>query len=49
MANKPVHFKVGRDAETGKFKTVEEARRDKPGSVVETVKIPAHKTGSKKK
>jgi hypothetical protein len=27
----------GRDAETGKFKPVEEARRDRKGSVVETI------------
>jgi hypothetical protein len=28
----------GRDAGTGKFKPVEQARRDKQGSIVETVK-----------
>ena len=30
----------GRDARTGLFKTVEEARRDKDGSVVERVPLP---------
>jgi len=30
--------KAGRDAGTGRFKTVKEARKDKGGSVVETVK-----------
>jgi len=30
----------GRDARTGLFKTVEEARRDKAGSVVERVPLP---------
>jgi hypothetical protein len=29
--------KIGRDAGTGKFKSVEAARRDKKGSVVETI------------
>lgn len=32
--------KVGRDAETGLFKPVKEAQRDKKGSVVETIKYP---------
>jgi ribosomal protein L19E len=31
--------KVGRDAGSGKFKTVAAARRDKKGSVVETIKV----------
>lgn len=30
----------GRDARTGHFKTVEEARRDKGGSLVERVPLP---------
>jgi len=30
--------KIGRDAETGKFKPVKEAQKDKKGSVVETIK-----------
>jgi hypothetical protein len=30
----------GRDARTGLFKTVEEARRDKGGSVVERIPLP---------
>jgi hypothetical protein len=33
--------KVGRDAATGQFKPVKEAQKDKQGSVVETVKVPA--------
>jgi hypothetical protein len=50
MAQKPVTtFKVGRDAGTGQFKPVEQARRDKQGSVVETIKVPVHSTGNKKK
>ncbi len=32
-------FKVGRDAETGEFITVEKARRRKKTAVVETIKI----------
>jgi len=31
-------FKVGRDAETGEFITVEEARRRRKTAVVETIK-----------
>lgn len=31
--------KIGRDAATGKFKSVKDARKDKKGSVVETMKI----------
>lgn len=30
--------KIGRDAETGKFKPVKDAEKDKKGSVVETIK-----------
>lgn len=30
--------KIGRDAGTGKFKTVKSAQKDKKGSVVETIK-----------
>lgn len=33
---KPV--RIGRDAETGRFKPVEEARKDKKGSIVETIR-----------
>lgn len=40
--------KIGRDAETGKFKPVKEAQKDKPGSVVETIKIPAKQKPTKK-
>lgn len=32
--------KVGRDAGTGKFKSVKDAQKDKQGSVVETIKPP---------
>ena len=39
MANKKVTiFKVGRDAITGRFITVREARRRKKTAVVETIK-----------
>lgn len=44
--------KIGRDAETGKFKTVKEAQKDKKGSVVETISVPKKKVDpakSKKK
>lgn len=33
-------FKIGRDAGSGQFKPVDDARRDKAGSIVETIKIP---------
>ncbi len=39
--------KIGRDAETGKFKPVKDAERDKKGSVVETIKLPKPKPGRK--
>lgn len=32
-------FKVGRDSRTGKFISVEKARRRKSSSVVETIKV----------
>lgn len=35
--------KIGRDAGTGKYKSVKEAQRDKKGSIVETVKTPPKK------
>ena len=35
--------KIGRDAETGKFKPVKEAQKDKKGSIVETIKTPDKK------
>ena len=35
---KYIKFKVGRDAETGEFITVEEAERRKRTAVVETIK-----------
>jgi hypothetical protein len=34
--------KVGRDAETGKFKPVKEAQRDKKHAIVQTIKKPAN-------
>jgi ribosomal protein L19E len=36
-------FKIGRDAGSGQFKTVKEARKDADGSVVETIRIPTGK------
>lgn len=36
--------KIGRDAETGKFKPVKDAQKDKKGSVVETIKVPPKKS-----
>ena len=41
--------KIGRDAGTGKFKPVKEARKDKKGSVVETIKTPPKKSTTPKK
>lgn len=35
--------KIGRDAESGKFKSVKDAQKDKKGSVVETIKTPTKK------
>ena len=32
--------KIGRDAETGLFKSVKDAEKDKKGSVVETIRVP---------
>lgn len=42
MGKKTVNVKIGRDAGTGEFKSVEDARRDKQGSVVETIRRPAN-------
>lgn len=36
---------AGRDAETGRFKPVEEARKDKGGSVVERLPLPGYGLG----
>ena len=50
MAKKPtISYPVGRDAETGLFKPVDDARRDRPGSVVETITRPTntHKPNKK--
>lgn len=41
--------KIGRDAETGKFKPVKEAQQDKKGSIVETIKGPAKPPSPPKK
>jgi hypothetical protein len=41
--------KIGRDAGTGHFKPVKDAKKDKQGSVVETIKVPAPRKPSKKK
>lgn len=40
--------KIGRDAGTGQFKPVKDAQKDKKGSVVETIKIPAKPPVKKK-
>jgi hypothetical protein len=40
--------KIGRDAGTGLFKSVKAAQKDKKGSVVETIKIPAKRSPPKK-
>lgn len=36
--------KIGRDAETGHFKSVEAAEKDRKGSVVETILLPKKPT-----
>jgi hypothetical protein len=41
--------KIGRDAETGLFKPVKDAQKDKKGAIVETIKVPAKKAPTKKK
>lgn len=41
--------RIGRDAETGKFKPVKEAQKDKKGSIVETIKTPPTKSLQPKK
>jgi len=40
--NKPKTRLAGRDAETGRFKPVEEARRERETSVVERLPFPGH-------
>lgn len=40
--------KIGRDAGTGKFKSVKDAEKDKPGSIVESIKTPPKKPKTKK-
>ena len=40
--------KIGCDAETGHFKPLKEAEKDKNGSVVETIKIPVKPPAKKK-
>jgi hypothetical protein len=40
--------KIGRDAGTGQFKPVKDAQKDKQGSVVETIKVPAKPPVKKK-
>jgi hypothetical protein len=47
MGKKNTTFKIGRDAGTGEFKPVSDARRDKEASVVETITRPSntHKPG----
>lgn len=46
---KKTTFKVGRDAGTGEFKPVDAARRDKQGSVVETITRPSNTHDDKPK
>ncbi len=41
--------KIGRDAGTGKFKPVEEAKKDKKGSIVETINVPGKAPAKKGK
>ncbi len=41
--------KIGRDAGTGKFKSVKDAQKDKKGSIVETIKTPTKKVTPPKK
>jgi hypothetical protein len=43
MAKNTKSFKVGRDAETGKFMPVKEAERRKKTAIVETIKKPTKK------
>lgn len=51
MATKkePTSRLAGRDAGNGQFKPVEDARRDRDGSVVERLPLPGHGEHAKKK
>jgi len=50
MAKPPmIEVEIGRDAETGEFITVAEAKRRKKTAIVETIKRPAPKPAPKKK
>lgn len=40
--NPPTTRLMGRDAGSGQFKSVKDARRDKDGSVVERLPLPGH-------
>lgn len=40
--------KIGRDAGTGQFKPVADAKKDKDGSIVETIVIPPKPPAKKK-
>lgn len=42
-------MQIGRDAGTGRFKTVKAAKADKKGSIVDTIKRSATKKSSTKK
>jgi hypothetical protein len=42
-------MKIGRDAGSGKFKTVKAAEKDKKGSIVETIKLKPGKVAAKPK
>ncbi|MEQ1773029.1 MAG: hypothetical protein ABL891_04515 [Burkholderiales bacterium] len=39
-SKKTVTWKIGRDAEDGRFKPVQAAHKDKSGSIVETMRRP---------
>jgi hypothetical protein len=43
----PTSRLAGRDAGSGRFKPVEDARRDRNGSVVERLPLPGYGEGSK--
>ena len=44
MSKKYTTRKAGRSAITGRFKTVEQAEKDKNTSVVETIRVPKKKS-----
>ena len=44
MAKKTTTIKVGREADSGRFCTVEKAKSDPKHTVVETITVPAKKS-----